>query len=203
MLKGVVEAKPADPISSYFDELGRSLSTVRVSDAEGRPLDMKVGFEWVADTARATHAAGNKVVLIGNGGSAAIASHHAIEFLKNGGIRALALNDPAALTCLSNDLGYANVFSEQLKIQGNPGDFLLAISSSGQSVNILKAVEVARANRMKIATFSGFQPDNLLRGRGEVNFYVNSNQYGFVEVAHHALIQAILDIYVFPGRTSL
>lgn len=203
MLKGVVEAKPADPISSYFDELGRSLSTVRVSDAEGRPLDMKVGFEWVADTARTTHASGNKVVLIGNGGSAAIASHHAIEFLKNGGIRALALNDPAALTCLSNDLGYANVFSEQLKIQGNPGDFLLAISSSGQSVNILKAVEVARANRMKIATFSGFQPDNLLRGRGEVNFYVNSNQYGFVEVAHHALIQAILDIYVFPGRTSL
>lgn len=203
MLKGVVEAKPADPISSYFDELGRSLSTVRVSDGEGRPLDMKVGFEWVADTARTTHASGNKVVLIGNGGSAAIASHHAIEFLKNGGIRALALNDPAALTCLSNDLGYANVFSEQLKIQGNPGDFLLAISSSGQSVNILKAVEVARANRMKIATFSGFQPDNLLRGRGEVNFYVNSNQYGFVEVAHHALIQAILDIYVFPGRTSL
>lgn len=203
MLKGVVEAKPADPISSYFDELSRALSTVRVSDSEGRPLDMKVGFEWVAETARATHAAGKKVVLIGNGGSAAIASHHAIEFLKNGGIRALALNDPAALTCLSNDLGYANVFSEQLKIQGNPGDFLLAISSSGQSVNILKAVEVARANRMKIATLSGFQPDNLLRGRGEVNFYVNSNQYGFVEVAHHALIQAILDIYVFPGRTSL
>jgi D-sedoheptulose 7-phosphate isomerase len=202
VLKGVVEAKPVDPISSYFDELGRALSAVRVSDNEGRPVDMKAGFEWVADTSRATHASGNKVVLIGNGGSAAIASHHAIEFLKNGGIRALALNDPAALTCLSNDLGYANVFSEQLKIQGNPGDMLLAISSSGQSVNILKAVEIARANRMKIATFSGFQPDNLLRGRGEVNFYVNSNQYGFVEVAHHALIQAILDIYVFPRRAS-
>lgn len=202
MLKGVVETKPADPISSYFDELGRALTAVRVSDNEGRPLDMKAGFEWLADTARATHNAGKKVILIGNGGSAAIASHHAIEFLKNGGIRALSLNDPAALTCLSNDLGYTNVFSEQLKTHGLPGDLLIAISSSGQSVNILKAVEVARANKLTIATFSGFQPDNLLRGRGDVNFYVNSNQYGFVEVAHHALIQAILDIYVFPRRSA-
>jgi D-sedoheptulose 7-phosphate isomerase len=202
VLKGVVETTPADPISSYFNELGRALTAVRVSDAEGLPVDMQKGFEWVAETARNAHNSGNKVILIGNGGSAAIASHHAIEFLKNGGIRAQALNDLAALTCLSNDLGYANVFSEQLKTQGVPGDMLIAISSSGQSVNILKAVEVARTNRMQIATFSGFQPDNLLRGRGDVNFYVNSNQYGFVEVAHHALIQAILDIYVFPRRPA-
>jgi D-sedoheptulose 7-phosphate isomerase len=202
VLKGVVEATPADPITSYFNELGRALTAVRVSDAEGLPLDMQKGFAWVAQTARNAHASGNKVILIGNGGSAAIASHHAIEFLKNGGIRAQALNDLAALTCLSNDFGYANVFSEQLKTHGVPGDMLIAISSSGQSVNILKAVEIARANRMQIATFSGFQPDNLLRGRGDVNFYVNSNQYGFVEVAHHALIQAILDIYVFPRRPA-
>jgi D-sedoheptulose 7-phosphate isomerase len=163
---------------------------------------MQAGFVWVAEAARNAHANGRKVVLIGNGGSAAIASHHAIEFLKNGGIRAIALNDSAALTCLSNDLGYANVFSEQLKINGLPGDLLIAISSSGQSVNILKGVEAARNNGMAIATFSGFQPDNLLRARGDVNFYVNSNQYGFVEVAHHALIQAILDINVFPRRTA-
>ncbi len=202
VLKDVVEATPADPISTYFSELGRVLSAVRVSDAEGRPVDMRAGFEWVADTARQTNSTGNKVVLIGNGGSAAVASHHAIEFLKNGGIRATALNDSAALTCLSNDFGYANVFSEQLKVLGVPDDLLIAISSSGQSVNILKAVETARANGMKVATLSGFQPDNLLRGRGDVNFYVNSNQYGFVEVAHHALIQAILDIYVFPRRPT-
>ncbi len=202
VLKGVVEATPADPISSYFNELSRVLTAVRVSDAEGRPLDLSAGFEWVADAAREAHNAGKKVILIGNGGSAAVASHHAIEFLKNGGIRATALNDSAALTCLSNDFGYANVFSEQLKAHGIPGDVLIAISSSGQSVNILKAVETARASSMKVVTLSGFQPDNLLRGRGDVNFYVNSNQYGFVEVAHHALIQAILDLYVFPRRPA-
>jgi D-sedoheptulose 7-phosphate isomerase len=202
VLKGVAETSPADPISSYFDELARALTAVRVSDAEGHPLDIKAGFEWVAETARSTHNSGHKVILIGNGGSAAIASHHAIELLKNGGIRAQSLNDPAAITALSNDLGYTNVFSEQLKIKGLPGDMLIAISSSGQSVNILKAAEVARTGGMKVVTFSGFQPDNLLRGRGDVNFYVNSNQYGFVEVAHHALIQAILDLYVFPRRPA-
>lgn len=74
MLKGVVEATPADPISSYFNELSRILTAVRVSDSEGHPLDIKAGFEWVADTARNTHNSGNKVILIGNGGSAAVAS---------------------------------------------------------------------------------------------------------------------------------
>ena len=202
MLKGVVDSSPADPVTSYFAEVARALTAVRVSDAEGKPLSVQAGFEWVADTACNAHTGGNKVLLIGNGGSAAIASHIAIEFLKNGGIRSLALHDPAALTCLSNDLGYSNVFAEQLKVHGLPGDLLIAVSSSGQSVNILKAVEVARRQGMKIATFSGFQPDNLLRARGDTNFYVNSNEYGFVEVAHHALIQAILDIYVFPRRAS-
>ncbi len=110
---------------------------------------------------------GNKLILIGNGGSAAIASHEAIEFLKNGGIRALALNDGAALTALANDLGYANVFAEQLRIHGQPGDLLIAISSSGQSTNILKAVEAARERKVGIATFSGFQARQPAARRAE------------------------------------
>ena len=61
MLKGVVETTPADPISSYFNELGRALTAVRVSDAEGLPLDIEKGFEWVAETARNAHNSGNKV----------------------------------------------------------------------------------------------------------------------------------------------
>ncbi|NSL73136.1 phosphoheptose isomerase [Hyphomicrobium sulfonivorans] len=202
VLKGVAEATPSNPVSAYFEELSQVLSSMRVSDAEGKPIELQRGFEWVAETARKTQDAGNKLILIGNGGSAAVASHLAIEFVKNGGIRALSLNDPAAITAMSNDFGYANVYSEQLKIQGQPGDMLIAISSSGQSVNILKSVQTARAKGMTIATLSGFQPDNLLRNRGDVNFYVNSTQYGFVELAHHALAQAILDIYVFPQQAA-
>lgn len=200
MLKDLAEKAPTDEVAAYFDELGRVFSSVRVSDVEGKPLSLKTAFDWVAEGARAAHANGNKVILIGNGGSAVIASHEAIELLKNGGIRALALNDGAALTALANDLGYANVFAEQLRVLGKPGDMLVAISSSGQSTNILKAVEVARSIGMSIATFSGFRPSNLLREQGDVNFYVDSDQYGFVEIAHHALVQAILDLKIIPKR---
>ena len=200
MLKGVAEAAPIDQISDYFTEMVRVCAAARVSDGDGRPMSLQEGFEWFAEQARRTQASGNKMILIGNGGSAAIASHQAIEYLKNGGVRALALNDGASLTALANDFGYANVFAEQLRMLGRRGDMLVAISSSGQSTNILKAVETARARDMAVATFSGFKPDNLLRGRGDVNFYVDSAQYGFVEIAHHALIQAILDLNVMPKR---
>ncbi len=200
MLKGVAETAPIDQISDYFAEMVRACSAARVSDGDGRPMSLQEGFEWVAEQARRAQASGNKMILIGNGGSAAIASHQAIEFLKNGGVRALALNDGASLTALANDFGYANVFAEQLRMLGRRGDMLVAISSSGQSTNILKAVETARAHDMAVATFSGFRPDNLLRGRGDVNFYVDSTQYGFVEIAHHALIQAVLDLKVIPKR---
>ena len=202
MLKGVAETAPVDDIAAYFEEMGRACASVRVSDNDGRPMSQKDGFDWVAEQALRAQAEGNKIILIGNGGSAAICSHQAIEYLKNGGIRALALNDGASLTALANDFGYANVFAEQIKMIGLSGDLLIAISSSGQSTNILKGVEVARAHGIKVATFSGFKPDNLLRGRGHVNFYVASDQYGFVEIAHHALIQAILDLNVIPRRSA-
>ena len=163
----------------------------------------KEGFNWVADRAQSCNVKDNKMILIGNGCSAAIASHQATVFLKNGGVRALALNDVVAITALANDLGYANVFAEQLRLNGRTGDMLVAISSSGQSTNILKAVEVAREKKIDIVTFSGFRPDNLLRQQGDVNFWVDSNQYGFVEVAHHALIRAILDLNVIPKRPAI
>jgi D-sedoheptulose 7-phosphate isomerase len=202
VLKGLAETAPIDDISAYFSEMSRVCSAARVSDGDGRPMSLQAGFDWFAEAARRAQATGNKMILIGNGGSAAIASHQAIEYLKNGGVRALALNDGASLTALANDFGYANVFAEQLRMLGRRGDMLVAISSSGQSTNILKAVETARAHDMAVATFSGFRPDNLLRGRGDVNFYVDSTQYGFVEIAHHALIQAILDLCVIPKRPA-
>ena len=201
MLKGLAQTVPVDSIAEYFAEIGRACSSAKVTDAKGHSLTLPSAFHWVAERSRAAQEATNKLILIGNGGSAAIASHQAIEFLKNGGIRALALNDGASLTALANDFGYQNVFAEQVKMLGRKGDVLIAISSSGQSTNILKAVETARAREMSIVTFTGFRPDNLLRSLGDVNFFVDSNQYGFVEIAHHALIQAILDLNVIPGNS--
>lgn len=134
-----------------------------------------------------------RVFFIGNGGSAAIASHCAADWLKNGRFVASCFNDGAALTCLANDLGYEFVFAEPLTLHGRDGDLLFAISSSGQSENIIKGVRAAVAQRLNVVTLSGFKPDNPLRSMGALNFYVPSERYGHVEIAHLAILHAVLD----------
>lgn len=135
-----------------------------------------------------------KVMLIGNGGSASIASHTAIDLSKNAGVRAMAFNDAAALTCLANDYGYEEVFAKQIEMHGQCGDALIAISSSGASANILKAAAIAREREIYVVTFSGFKADNPLRRKGHINFYVPSSSYGVVELSHHIILHAITDM---------
>jgi D-sedoheptulose 7-phosphate isomerase len=189
-----------EQLDKYFGTLAGLLRNAEVTDLTSRNLSLDEGCEWFRKAAHNTHDAGNKIIFIGNGGSAGIASHLAIDFSKNGGLRALAFNDPSALTCLGNDLGYENVFTKQLDFHARPGDLLIAISSSGRSPNILGAVKMARSRDCKVATFSGFTDVNELRRTGDVNFYVRSREYGFVEIAHLALCHAVLDIDMGWGR---
>ena len=181
-------------VGRYFETLSRLITDTEVTDGSGSRLQLEDAFDKIADAAHSTHNLGNKIMFIGNGGSAGIASHLAIDFSKNGGLRSLAFNDPAALTCLGNDLGYQNVFAKQLEFHACAGDLLIAISSSGQSPNILAAVAMARKRQAGVVTFSGFDEGNALRRAGDVNFYVRSAEYGFVEIAHLSLCHAILDL---------
>jgi D-sedoheptulose 7-phosphate isomerase len=167
---------------------------VQVTDQSQRSVALEDAFERVRGLAHAAHDKGNKIIFIGNGGSCGIASHLAIDFSKNGGLRSTALNDAAALTCLGNDLGYQNVFAKQIELHGRSGDLLIAISSSGNSPNILAAVATARSRGCDVVTFSGFSEDNKLRRLGDINFYIQSPEYGFVEIAHLSLCHAILDL---------
>ena len=189
-------------LDRYFGTLADLLRGAEVTDYNANRLALEVGCQRVRDSAHQTHDAGNKIIFIGNGGSAGIASHLAIDFAKNGNLRSLAFNDAAALTCLGNDLGYENVFAKQLEFHARPGDLLIAISSSGRSPNILNAVSMARACHCKVVTYSGFSEDNDLRKTGDTNFYVGSREYGFVEVSHMALCHAILDIDMGWGRPA-
>jgi D-sedoheptulose 7-phosphate isomerase len=182
------------PVEAYFREMHRLAVATQATDGKGERLGLDEAIAWMTDATRATHARGNKLMVIGNGGSAAIASHLATDYTKNGGIRTQAFNDGSMLTCLGNDLGYENVFAKQVAMFAQRQDLLIAISSSGKSPNILAAVEAARATGCAVATFSGFDPNNPLRGTGDVNFYVASHQYGFVEILHLALCHAVLDI---------
>ncbi|MCX6813455.1 MAG: SIS domain-containing protein [Candidatus Azambacteria bacterium] len=137
-----------------------------------------------------------KILVVGNGGSAAIAIHTLTDYANAGGLNTMDFNSPAMLTCMANDYGYENVFARPVELFAKEDDILFAISSSGKSPNILKACQAGREKGCHIYTFSGFEPDNSLRSYGVLNFYVPSNHYGFVEIAHQALIHCILDLFV-------
>jgi D-sedoheptulose 7-phosphate isomerase len=180
-------------ILSYFKALSEHLSSTIVTSRSGEILEMANAVNGVMTDARGIHVAGNKLIFVGNGGSAAIASHMATDYLKNGNIRSIALNDSSMLTCLGNDLGYDQVFAKQIEMYANRGDMLIAISSSGRSPNILNAVRAASIAGCKIVTLSGFGAENQLRSLGDINFYIASDRYGFVEIGHLTLCHAILD----------
>jgi len=134
-----------------------------------------------------------RVFFIGNGGSAAIASHMAIDFLNKGRFAAMAFNDGASLTCLGNDHGYDQVFIRPFSVHVRNGDILFAVSSSGKSESVINPALHAGVVGASVVTLSGFAPDNRLRSLGSVNFYVPSESYGVVETAHLAILHAILD----------
>ena len=180
----------------YFLELGEMMSRVEVSDHAVSPVDYADGIRRATDLLRTQTGAGRKVIFVGNGGSAAIASHQAIDFWKNGGMRAIAFNDPALLTCIGNDFGYPHVFEKPMAMFADRGDVLIAISSGGSSENILRAVDTGLEVGCRVVTLSGFRADNPLRARGELNFYVPSDSYGFVEITHLAVCHCIVDTII-------
>ena len=177
----------------YFNALSDYLVQATATSASGEPLDMAEAVNQIMALARRTHTAGNKLIFVGNGGSSAIASHMATDYSKNGDVRAMALNDTSMLTCLGNDLGYDRVFAKQIELYARADDLVIAISSSGRSANILNAVKAARAAKCGVVTFSGFTADNPLRRLGDINFYIASDRYGFVEIGHLTICHAILD----------
>ena len=134
-----------------------------------------------------------KAMVIGNGGSAAIASHMQTDLCHSLGMRGLVFNEPPLLTALANDHGYPNAFQRLVKLWADDGDALVAISSSGRSANILGACAEARERGLALVTYSGFAPDNPLRQLGDVNFYVASDRYGPVETGHAVLIHHLTD----------
>jgi D-sedoheptulose 7-phosphate isomerase len=185
-----------EPWRDYREQLNTALEQLEVTDRAMNPLDPTQGFgRWVQLT-HEVHQAGGAVYFAGNGGSAMIASHMAVDATKNGGLRGIAFNDPAFLTAISNDIGYEEIFALPLRHFGRAGDLLITISSSGNSPNIIRALEVARDTGVHCVTLSGKTSQNRSRGLGDLNFYVPADRYGWVESAHQIVIHYWFDQYL-------
>jgi D-sedoheptulose 7-phosphate isomerase len=179
----------------YFSNLSDKLGKIKVTKS-GQNLGFFDAIGSVGQLAITQAETGKKLIFIGNGASASIASHMSTDFWKNGGMRAVAFNDAALLTCLSNDCGYENVFGKSIDMFADEGDILFAISSSGKSENILNGVRAARNQGAKVVTLSGFNSENPLRQMGDINFYVPDGGYGAVEILHLATCHCILDVII-------
>ena len=179
--------------TSYFHKLSELLLSTQVTDGHGKALSLDEGVNRAVDLILSVRSASGKLMVIGNGGSAAIASHMQSDLCKAVGVRAMVFYETPLLTALSNDHGYGCVFERPVELWANTGDLLLAISSSGQSENILRAVQAASARGCRIITLSGLGTDNPLRRTGHLNFYVPSQVYGYVEAAHSVLAHFLTD----------
>lgn len=131
---------------------------------------------------------------IGNGASASMASHYSADMAKNGHLHTQVFSDLSLITAISNDIGYEDVFSIPLGRRADRGDMLVAISSSGSSPNILKAVETALRIDLTVITLSAMATDNPLRQMGSLNFYIPAGTYGHAETGHAAILHHLMDI---------
>ena len=193
--------QPKDFLERYTGAMHSLIDGLAASGPKGAmayPEAVICAMEMV----RAAQAANKKIIMVGNGGSAGIASHQSVDYWKNGGVRAIAFNDASLLTCIGNDLGYENVFSAPIAQFADTGDIVFAISSSGASPNILNASKAARDTGCQLITFSGFAENNPLRSLGDLNFHVASSSYGLVEILHLFIIHTVLDMKLqcFDGR---
>jgi D-sedoheptulose 7-phosphate isomerase len=185
-----------DTWEDYVSAIGAGLRSLAMTDKRGETLSAAEGFDRWVEITHQVQGRGQHVYLIGNGASAAMASHFAADACKNGGLRAQAFNDGSLLTCAGNDAGFDQVFALPLTRFARAGDLLITISSSGASPNILRALERAQELRLQIVTVSGKRADNPSRALGDINCYLPATRYGWIESGHHVVLHYWLDQYL-------
>ncbi len=160
-----------------------------------------------ASLIREAFAGGHKLLLCGNGGSAADAQHIAAELvgrfaMERAGLPAIALTtDTSALTAIANDYGYEAVFARQVEALGQSGDVLIAITTSGQSPNVLRAIDVARQRGMKVIAWTGARGAALVE-RCDAGVAVPSNNTARIQECHIAIGHALCELVEAEPRAQ-
>jgi phosphoheptose isomerase len=176
----------ASYLDGYAEEIARACKTIEPSP-----------FEHAAAILLDAYTRDARMFSCGNGGSASIANHMQCDHVK--GIRTATDLTPQVLslstnvellTAIANDLGYENVFVHQLQSQARPGDVLIAVSSSGRSPNIVRALTWARENGLRTIAITGFD-GGAARAVAEVSIHVDCTNYGVVEDLHQAIMHAL------------
>lgn len=179
--------------SLKVNEINKCLNLLSVTRSDGANLSVDAAFgSWIDMTYR-IRTEKRTIFLIGNGASASMASHVSADLAKNGHLHTEVFSDLSLITAIANDLSYDDVFAEPLRRRMIRGDMLVVISSSGQSINVLKAAEEARKMEGLVVTLSAMKNDNSLASKGDLNFYVPASTYGLAETCHAAILHHWID----------
>ena len=139
----------------------------------------------------------NKIMIFGNGGSAAIASHVSVDLTKNAKIRCSNYNESDLITCFSNDYGYERWIEKAIEFYGDSKDILILISSSGKSSNMINACKAAKTKKIsKIITLTGHEKGNPLSKLGDINLWIDSKAYNFIENTHQLWLLTVCDLII-------
>jgi D-sedoheptulose 7-phosphate isomerase len=156
---------------------------------------IETAAEWMAECFRA----GGKLLIAGNGGSLCDAMHFAEELTgifraKRKALPAIALSDPGHVTCTANDLGFAAIFARAVEAFGKPGDILVALTTSGNSPNLLEVVPVAKKMGLKTISFLG-KTGGKLKGQSDLEWIVDGFVYSDrIQEAHMTAIHIIIEM---------
>ncbi|MCP4213660.1 MAG: SIS domain-containing protein [bacterium] len=146
---------------------------------------------------------GKKMMLAGNGASASIAAHGAVDFTKQACVKAVTFNEAALISAFANDYGYEHWVQKAVEFYAEPGDVVVLISSSGKSPNIVNAAQYAKEQGITVVTFSGFASDNPLKSQGDINFWVDSKAYNIIENTHAVWLLTACDMILGKAEYSV
>ena len=180
-------------LREYFEMYQNILLNVDVTD------EIKAMRDLIVETNKR----GNKIVFAGNGASAAIASHAALDFTKQAKKISICFNETSFITAFANDFGYEKWLQKAIEFHCVEGDVAVLISSSGKSLNIINAAKYVKKNGIKLVTFSGFDSNNPLKQNGDINFWVNSKAYNIIENIHQIWLMAVCDFIIGKAEYSV
>lgn len=146
---------------------------------------------------------GAKIMFAGNGASASIASHYALDFTKQAQVRSMCFNDAAFLTAYANDFGYERWVAKAIEHHGSSGDLAVLISTSGRSPNIVEAVNACRERGIKAISLTGFAPDNPVKVASDLGLWADSKAYNVVEAVHAAWLGMLCDLVIGAREYSV
>ena len=176
-------------LDKYFDDFKKTIN-FNSDEIKKKLINLKKIFITTKKNRK-------KILIFGNGGSAAIASHFSVDLTKNAKIRCTNYNESDLITCFSNDFGYERWVEMAIKYYGNKGDVLIVISSSGKSKNMINACIATRKKKFsKIITLTGHLVNNPVKKLSDINLWVNSKAYNYIENIHQFWLLSLVDLVI-------